>query len=61
MTRLSIFGILTCYAIALWPGMPVHAAESPSAGNGQVLQTVVVEATAIPGSAVDADKIPGNV
>jgi iron complex outermembrane receptor protein len=61
VARLSIAGILTCYAIALWPGMPVHADDSPLAGNGQQLQTVVVEATAIPGAAVDADKIPGDV
>jgi iron complex outermembrane recepter protein len=61
VTRLSVAGILTCYAIALWPGMPAHAADASSASNGPQLQTVVVEATAIPGAAVDADKIPGNV
>jgi iron complex outermembrane recepter protein len=61
VTRLCVAGILTCYAIALWPGMPVHAADSTASGNGLELQTVIVEATAIPGAAVDADKIPGNV
>ena len=61
MTRLfTAAGVLTCYAIALWPGTPAHAGATVAAG-GQELQTVVVEATAIPGSAVDADKIPGNV
>ncbi len=61
MSRLSIAaGILTCYAIALWPETPAYA-EPTAAASGQELQTVVVEATAIPGSAVDADKIPGNV
>jgi iron complex outermembrane recepter protein len=53
-------GVLTCYAIALWPGTPAYA-DAPASAAGQELQTVVVEATAIPGSAVDADKIPGNV
>jgi len=61
VSRLSIAaGILTSYAIALWPGTPAYA-EPTAAASGQELQTVVVEATAIPGSAVDADKIPGNV
>jgi iron complex outermembrane recepter protein len=61
VTRLSIAaGVLTGYAIVLWPGMPAYADAATVAG-GQELQTVVVEATAIPGSAVDVDKIPGNV
>jgi iron complex outermembrane receptor protein len=61
VTRLFIAaGVLTCYAIALWPGTPAYA-DAPAAAGGQEMQTVVVEATAIPGSAVDADKIPGNV
>jgi iron complex outermembrane recepter protein len=61
VTRLSIAGVFTCYAIALWSGMPAQAADASSASSGQQLQTVVVEATAIPGAAVDANKIPGNV
>jgi iron complex outermembrane receptor protein len=61
VTRLFIAaGILTCYAIALWPGTPAYA-DATVAAAGQELQSVVVEATAIPGFAVDADKIPGNV
>ena len=39
----------------------MHAADADFASNRQELQTVVVEATAIPGAALDADKIPGNV
>jgi iron complex outermembrane recepter protein len=53
--------ILTCSAIALWSGTPAQAAEASAAYNGQVLQTAIVEATAIPGAVIDADKIPGNV
>jgi iron complex outermembrane receptor protein len=61
VTRLFVAaGVLTCYAIALWPGTPACADATLTSG-GQELQTVVIEATAIPGSAVDADKIPGNV
>jgi iron complex outermembrane receptor protein len=41
--------------------MSTHAADAGSASPGQELQTVVVEATAIAGSSVDADKVPGNV
>jgi iron complex outermembrane recepter protein len=53
--------VLTCGAIALFPGISAHADVTASSNAGQELQTVVVTATAIPGSAVDADKIPGNV
>ncbi|MGA2562878.1 MAG: TonB-dependent receptor [Steroidobacteraceae bacterium] len=45
----------------LWSGTPAQADEASAAYSGQVLQTVIVEATAIPGAAIDADKIPGNV
>jgi iron complex outermembrane receptor protein len=37
-----------------------HAQLAPS-GNDQQLQTVIIEASAIPGVPIDADKIPGNV
>jgi iron complex outermembrane recepter protein len=61
VSRLSIAaGILRCNAIALWPAASAYA-DGTAATGGQELQTVVVEATAIPGSVVDADKIPGNV
>jgi iron complex outermembrane recepter protein len=61
VTRLSIAaGVVTGYAILLSPGMPAYA-DAAAAAGGQELQTVVVEATPIPGSAVDVDKIPGNV
>ena len=53
--------VLTCGTIAAWPAMPAYADNTVAAGTSQELQTVVVEATAIPGVAIDADKIPGNV
>src|ERR1700722_18861139 len=54
-------GILTCSAVALWFATPARADGASTSYNGQVLQTAVVEATAIPGAAIDADKVPGNV
>jgi iron complex outermembrane receptor protein len=41
--------------------MQVQAADTGTTGNSQELQTVIIQATAIPGAAVDADKIPGDV
>ena len=37
-----------------------HAQAGPP-NSGQQLQTVIIEASAIPGAPIDADKIPGNV
>jgi iron complex outermembrane recepter protein len=45
--------------LALLPVATVMADETAPAGSG--LQTVVVSATAIPGSTIDIDKVPGNV
>jgi iron complex outermembrane receptor protein len=62
MTRLlRAAGILTCYALAFWPAVPLHAQEAVAAGNVQQLPTVIVDATAIAGAPVDADTVPGNV
>jgi iron complex outermembrane receptor protein len=41
--------------------MPVQAADTSTTGNSQELQPVIIQATAIAGAAIDADKIPGNV
>ncbi len=47
-----------CYGIsALVVGLEAHA----DTADNQQLQTVVVTATAIPGTSIDIDKIPGNV
>jgi iron complex outermembrane receptor protein len=43
------------------PLVTARADDTQASANALELQTVVVEATAIPGSAVNADKIPGNV
>jgi iron complex outermembrane receptor protein len=59
--RVDSAGILTCCAAAFWPGAPPQAQQALVAGDSQPLPTVVVEATAIAGSAIDADKVPGNV
>jgi hypothetical protein len=53
--------LLTCCALTLWFGIPAQAADLDATSNGQELQTIVVQATAIPGAMVEADKIPGNV
>jgi iron complex outermembrane recepter protein len=54
-------GMLTGCALACWPGIPLFAQDATVAGNAPPLPTVVVEATAIAGAAIDADKVPGNV
>jgi iron complex outermembrane recepter protein len=61
---------LACCAIAFALSAPADAGDAaatptstdagPAAGNQQ-LQSIVVESTAIPGVAIDIDKIPGNV
>jgi iron complex outermembrane recepter protein len=61
VTRPSIISAaLACQAVAFWPALAAHADDTASANGGQELQTVIVEATAIPGAVIDADKIPGN-
>ena len=64
MTRFSITASAAAVAfcaLSAWPGRAVLADQMVSSGGSQELQTVVITATAIPGSAVDPDKIPGNV
>ena len=53
--------VLACCTSALWSAMQVQAADTGTIGNSQELQTVIIQATAIPGAAVDADKVPGDV
>jgi iron complex outermembrane receptor protein len=53
MTAAYAAAILPC---ALLPAPAARADDSP-----EVLPTVVVQATAIPGTSIDVDKIPGNV
>jgi iron complex outermembrane receptor protein len=54
--------ILPILAIAIAWATPVRASEAQAtAAASQTLPTVVVESTAIPGGAIDIDKIPGNV
>jgi iron complex outermembrane recepter protein len=53
--RCTIFS--PCYLIALTWSVPAGAENLGAAP----LQTIVVESTAIPGSSIDIDKIPGNV
>ena len=57
--RVYIAAILSCFAMVLSLGAPAWADESATAGPQ--LQTIVVESTAIPGTTIDIDKIPGNV
>ena len=59
--RFNAAWILTCSSLVLGPELSMRAAAAQATGNAPELQTVVIEATAIPGTAVDADKIPGNV
>jgi len=49
--------LLAAFAMALLQGAGAQAEES----DGPQLQEVVVTATAIPGTKIDIDKIPGNV
>ena len=58
MNRYLFGAILSCYAI----GVSMSTARADGEASGpEKLQTVVVTATAIPGTAIDIDKIPGNV
>jgi iron complex outermembrane recepter protein len=52
-------GLLAYGVVALWPGISVRADDA--LGTSQVLQTAVIEASAIPGAEIAADKVPGNV
>jgi iron complex outermembrane receptor protein len=65
-----VAGILTCCVITLGCPVAARAGEAaaadaeggPAAGQDlQVLPVVTVQATAIPGAELDADKVPGNV
>jgi len=47
------------WAVVFAPGWVAHAAESVT--TDPELQTIVVTATAIPGTTIDIDKVPGNV
>jgi iron complex outermembrane receptor protein len=55
--------ILPCCAIHISMSMAAGADTEMNLaeGNSEKLQTIVVTATAIPGAAIDIDKIPGNV
>jgi len=53
--RIAAVPLLAVFA----PRWAAHAAETPNIG--QALPTIVVTATAIPGTTLDIDKIPGNV
>jgi iron complex outermembrane recepter protein len=74
VTRISIAVILPCCAIALAPAMvaraddpvppgtPLQTATKPvAADDTRELPPIAVQATAIPGTSVDVDKVPGNV
>jgi len=64
VTRLRILAILPCCTIALVLGMRARAqvtSQAAPGGSDQQLQAIVVQATAIPGTVIDIDKIPGNV
>lgn len=58
----SLRALVTLQLVALLALLPVAPARADeSAGGGGGLQSVVVSATAIPGSSIDIDKVPGNV
>jgi iron complex outermembrane receptor protein len=57
--RVYIAAILSCFTGAFSMSAPARADESVAAGPQ--LQAIVVESTAIPGTTIDIDKIPGNV
>jgi iron complex outermembrane receptor protein len=62
MTRVfTSAGMLACCASIFCPGARLYAQGTAVASGVQQLPTAVVEATAIAGSAMDADKVPGNV
>lgn len=58
VTRFVVAPLLPC-ALAVALNSPIRADEG--ADVAARLQTVVVETTAIPGSNIDIDKVPGNV
>jgi iron complex outermembrane receptor protein len=58
VNRLYIAAILPCCAASLALDTPARAEET---AEGPQLQPIVVESTAIPGTTIDIDKIPGNV
>ncbi len=63
MNRVAADRVSALYAIVLLAGTPLPARAqiaAPPAAE-QALPPVVVEATAIPGAFMDADKVPGNV
>ena len=63
MNRRMFAAILPCCAIHISMSMAAGADTEMNLaeGNSEKLQTIVVTATAIPGAAIDIDKIPGNV
>jgi iron complex outermembrane receptor protein len=62
VTRAFAIGrVLSSCALALCAGLPAQAADTDTIGDSQDLKTVTIQATAIPGTSIDADKVPGNV
>lgn len=71
MRRTGVAAIRACCALAICGATPAIAQEvesaAPAAGKSAAasaapdLQTVVVQASALPGAAIDIDKIPANV
>jgi len=57
-TRFLIAAVLACSAATL---SLLDIARGADDSGGSELQTIVVEATAIPGTRINIDKIPGNV
>jgi iron complex outermembrane receptor protein len=58
----GLFGILLTALASDGLAAAGDPADLPLAGvRGDVLQVIVVQSTAIPGSSIDIDKIPGNV
>jgi iron complex outermembrane receptor protein len=54
--------VMAAITAPAWPVTSVHADDDGATGrNTQPLPAITVEATAIAGASVDADKIPGNV
>jgi iron complex outermembrane receptor protein len=56
-----LFAAIPAFAIAMAFSTAASADTENEASNSGKLQTVVVTATPIPGTAIDIDKIPGNV
>jgi hypothetical protein len=54
-----LWAVPLLWAVVFAPGWVAHAAESIT--TDPELQTIVVTATAIPGTTIDIDKVPGNV